>query len=49
MAEKYVKEAKKMFDESETAVGCAEGKKTGGFKVEVGLHQGSTLSPFCDE
>nr|XP_027214260.1 uncharacterized protein LOC113807245 [Penaeus vannamei] len=34
MAEKYVKEAKKMFDERETAVGCAEGKKTGGFKVE---------------
>nr|XP_027206525.1 uncharacterized protein LOC113800007 [Penaeus vannamei] len=45
VAEKYVKVVKDMYDESEKAVRCAA-EMTEGFKAELGLHQGSTLSPF---
>ena len=45
VAEKYVKVVQDMYDDSETVVRCAAGL-TEGFKVEVGLHQGSILSPF---
>ena len=34
-----------MYEESETVVRCAVGI-TESFKVKVGLHQGSALSPF---
>ena len=34
-----------MYEESETVVGCAIGSIES-FKVKVGLHQGSALSPF---
>ena len=34
-----------MYEESETVVKCAVGT-TESFKVKVGLHQGSALSPF---
>ena len=34
-----------MYEDSVTAVRCAAGV-TEGFKVGVGLHQGSALSPF---
>ena len=34
-----------MYEESETVVRCAVGTKES-FKVKVGLHQGSGLSPF---
>ena len=34
-----------MYEESETVVRCAIGA-TESFKVKVGLHQGSALSPF---
>ena len=34
-----------MYEESETVVRCAVGT-TESFKVKVGLHQGSVLSPF---
>lgn len=45
VSEKYVTVVKDMYDDSETAVRCAVGT-TESFKVEVGLHQGSTMSPF---
>ena len=45
VAEKYVKVVQDMFEDSITTVRCAAGM-TEGFKVEVGLDQGSVLSPF---
>lgn len=45
VAEKYVRVVQDMYEGSVTAVRCAVGV-TEGFKVEVGLHQGSALSPF---
>ena len=45
MAEKYVKVVQDMYEDSVTTVRCAVGM-TEGFKVEVGLHRGSALSPF---
>ena len=45
MAEKYVRFVQDMYKESKTVVRRAV-KTTEIFKVKVGLHQGSTLSPF---
>ena len=45
MAEKYVRLAQNMYEESETVMRCAVGA-TESFKVKVGLHQESALSPF---
>ena len=45
MAEKYVKVMQDMYEDSVTTVRCAVGM-TERFKVEIGLHQGSVLSPF---
>ncbi|KAK3536294.1 hypothetical protein QTP86_001395 [Hemibagrus guttatus] len=45
VAEKYVRVVQDMYERSRTAVRCAVGQ-TEEFKVEVGLHQGSALSPF---
>ncbi|KAK3514261.1 hypothetical protein QTP70_012099 [Hemibagrus guttatus] len=45
VAEKYVRVVQDMYERSRTVVRCAEGQ-TEEFKVEVGLHQGSTLSSF---
>ena len=45
MAEKYVQLVQGMYEESKTVVRCAIGT-TESFKVKVGLHQGSELSPF---
>ena len=45
MAEKYVRFVQDMYKGSETVVRCAV-ETTESFKVKVGLHQGSTLSPF---
>ena len=45
MVEKYVRLVQDMYKESETVVRCAV-ETTESFKVKVGLHQGSTLSPF---
>ena len=45
VAEKYVKVVQDMYENSITTVRCAV-EMTEGFKVEVGLHQGSTLCPF---
>ncbi|KAI5098826.1 vacuolar protein sorting-associated protein 26B isoform X1 [Silurus meridionalis] len=42
---KYVMVVQDMYKDSVTAVKCAVGT-TDWFKVEVGLHQGSALSPF---
>ncbi|KAK3522985.1 hypothetical protein QTP86_010494 [Hemibagrus guttatus] len=44
-AEKYVRVVQDMYERSRTVVRCAVGQ-TEEFKVEVGLHQGSALSPF---
>ncbi|KAK3546355.1 hypothetical protein QTP70_025768 [Hemibagrus guttatus] len=45
VAEKYVRVVQDMYERSRTVVRCAVGQKEK-FKVEVGLHQGSALSPF---
>ena len=45
MAKKYVRLAQDMYEGSETVVRCAVGAAES-FKVKVGLHQGSALSPF---
>ncbi|KAK3545795.1 hypothetical protein QTP70_013123 [Hemibagrus guttatus] len=45
VAEKYVRVMQDMYERSRTVVRCAVGQ-TEEFKVEVGLHQGSALSPF---
>ncbi|KAK3510144.1 hypothetical protein QTP70_026737 [Hemibagrus guttatus] len=45
VAEKYVRVVQDMYERSRTVVRCAVGQ-TEEFKVEVGLHQGSSLSPF---
>ena len=43
--EKYVQIVQGMYEGSEAVVRCALGT-TESFKVKVGLHQGSALSPF---
>ena len=43
--EKYVRVVQDMYEDCKTVVSCAIGV-TEEFKVEVGLHQGSALSPF---
>ncbi|KAK3542947.1 hypothetical protein QTP70_007280 [Hemibagrus guttatus] len=43
--EKYVRVVQDMYERSRTVVRCAVGQ-TEEFNVEVGLHQGSALSPF---
>jgi len=43
--EKYIRMVQGMYIESETVVKCVAGTLEP-FKVEVGLHQGSALSPF---
>ncbi|KAK3516145.1 hypothetical protein QTP70_005404 [Hemibagrus guttatus] len=45
VAEKYVRVVQDMYERSRTVVRCAVGQ-TEKFKVEVGLHQGTALSPF---
>ncbi|KAK3557303.1 hypothetical protein QTP70_026619 [Hemibagrus guttatus] len=45
VAEKYVRVVQDMYERSRTVVRCAVGQAEE-FKVEVGLHQGSALSPF---
>ena len=45
IVEKYVRLVQDMYEGSETVVGCEVGTKES-FKVKVGLHQGSALSPF---
>ncbi|KAK3526321.1 hypothetical protein QTP70_022740 [Hemibagrus guttatus] len=45
VAEKYVRVVQDMYERSRTVVRCAVGQ-TEEFKVKVGLHQGSALSPF---
>ncbi|KAK3563902.1 hypothetical protein QTP86_004850 [Hemibagrus guttatus] len=45
VAEKYVRVVQDMYESSRTVVRCAVGQ-TEEFKVEMGLHQGSALSPF---
>ncbi|KAK3505658.1 hypothetical protein QTP70_020899, partial [Hemibagrus guttatus] len=45
VAEKYVRVVQDMYERSRTVVRCAVGQ-TEEFSVEVGLHQGSALSPF---
>ncbi|KAK3520628.1 hypothetical protein QTP70_029397 [Hemibagrus guttatus] len=45
VAEKYVRVVQDMYERSRTVVRCAVGQ-TEELKVEVGLHQGSALSPF---
>ncbi|KAK2896145.1 hypothetical protein Q8A73_015633 [Channa argus] len=45
VAEKYVRVVQDMYESCKTVVRCVVGV-TEEFKVEVGLHQGSALSPF---
>ncbi|KAK3575303.1 hypothetical protein QTP86_023425 [Hemibagrus guttatus] len=45
VAEKYVRVVQDMYERSRTVVRCTVGQAEE-FKVEVGLHQGSALSPF---
>ena len=45
LAEKYMRLVQDMYEGSKTVVKCAV-ETTENFKVKVGLHQGSTLSPF---
>ena len=45
VAEKYVKVVQDMYEDSVATMRCAVGM-TEGFKVEVGMHQGSALSSF---
>lgn len=45
VAEKYVRVVQDMYEDCKTVVRCAVGV-TEEFRVEVGLHQGSALSPF---
>ncbi|KAK3547195.1 hypothetical protein QTP86_017564, partial [Hemibagrus guttatus] len=45
VAGKYVRVVQDMYERSRTVVRCAVGQ-TEEFNVEVGLHQGSALSPF---
>ncbi|KAK3571838.1 hypothetical protein QTP86_020466 [Hemibagrus guttatus] len=45
VAAKYVRVVQDMYERSRTVVRCAVGQ-TEEFNVEVGLHQGSALSPF---
>ncbi|KAK3561678.1 hypothetical protein QTP86_012519 [Hemibagrus guttatus] len=45
VAEKYVRVVQDMYERSRTVVRCAVGQ-TEEFNVEMGLHQGSALSPF---
>ena len=45
IVEKYVPLVQDMYERSETVVRCAVGTRES-FKVKVGLHQGSALSPF---
>ena len=45
IAKKYLRLVQDMYEKSETAMSCAVGT-TESFKVKVGLHQGSALSPF---
>ncbi|KAK3545313.1 hypothetical protein QTP70_003667 [Hemibagrus guttatus] len=45
VAEKYVRVVQDMYERCRTVLWCAVGQ-TEEFEVEVGLHQGSALSPF---
>ena len=45
MVKKYVQLVQNMYKGSKTVLRCAAGT-TENFKVKIGLHQGSALSPF---